>query len=343
MSINISKIRSELPENVLSCFDNFNIYYSPEYEAYLNNLHIDYEYMYNDSFGIIVQYNKILRFFKQVVLVSEPCPLKSPFIINEIGEIDNDELKFLDDVVGVLRKSKQHWISVTKAGSSFNAFPSESQRIPWGNYIVNLTQEVDTIFSNMQSKHRNMVRRGEKGQIDVKFGGTELLEDYILLDKETWKRSNVEVDNTQLYSTLLSAFPKQSIIAIAYKDSIPQAGILGLYNKSMFYYQYGASTSRPEPGSTHYLQWKMMLYMKSLGVRLYSFVGCRMNVDESTKLKSIQHFKEGFGGELKLSYTFKVIINKFVSKMFLVLFRLRWHKEKVDVVDQEISKWPNLN
>ena len=124
---------------------------------------------------------------------------------------------------------------------------------------------------------------------------------------------------------------------------MPQCGLLGLYSKACFYYEFGASAHRPEPGSTHYLQWQTILKMKSEGVRRYSFVGCRINVDKDSKLSNIQHFKAGFGGDLVRSFLFKCELNRLQTNLFKLLMFARTGKYSQDVVDQEKNKWKELN
>lgn len=144
--------------------------------------------------------------------------------------------------------------------------------------------------------------QGRKKDIVIKYGGKELLKGYMLLDKQTWERSGQATNNEPVYREYLNYLPHNAFIGIAYKGSIPQCGLLGLYSKASSYYEFGASAHRPAPGSTHYLQWQTILKMKSEGVLRYNFVGCKIDVDANSKLSNIQHFKAGFGGELARSF-----------------------------------------
>lgn len=133
------------------------------------------------------------------------------------------------------------------------------------------------------------------------------------------------------------------IVGVAYKNGVPQCGLIGIYNEQMFYYMYGASATHPEPGSTHYLQWETIKRMKADHVRYYNFVGCRINEDKNSKYHNIQHFKKGFGGNLEECYLFRVTSHKWKKALFNFLLRLKTGTTSEDVIDQEISKWQDIN
>lgn len=132
-------------------------------------------------------------------------------------------------------------------------------------------------------------------------------------------------------------------ITIAYMGEIPQAGACYFVNKQMCYYMYGASTNKPESGSTNLLHWEVIKYLKDIEVKRYSFVGCRIDVDPDSKYHSIQRFKERFGGELVQGYMFKTILNPWKYRLFHVLYKVKNRCNLMDAVDQEVDKWKELN
>lgn len=337
MSVSVSKARDQLPEEVIGKLDGANVYFSMEYEKYIHGEPSLAVYIYNEALIQVVSVHTIGGRFRTASLLSEPFWLQP--------EQDESVLKaFLDEVVLALKKEfKIHWVNVTPAGSLFQAYPTNSQRIRFGNYIIDLTQDEETLMAKMDSKHRNMVRRGERGGVEVKFGGVELLEDYISVDKQTWERNGQNVDHTRFYKRYIELLTPNVVVAVAYKDGVPQCGLIGAYNGQMFYYMFGASAHKPEPGATHYMQWQNILRMKQLGVSSYSFVGCRLNEDKNSKYHNIQHFKKGFGGELHECYLFRVTLNKPMRWLFNMLMLVRTKKKQEDVIDQELHKWQDIN
>ena len=178
----------------------------------------------------------------------------------------------------------------------------------------------------------------------MKFGGAELLDDYLILDKQTWSRSNKTMNNEAMYKKYLEVLGENSVVGIAYNtDGVPQCGLLGFYNNAMFYYMFGASANRPDPGSTHYLQFQTMKLMLERGVKAYNFVGCRINVDKDSKYEHIQHFKKGFGGELIECYMFKTVLRKIKFNFFKILYTLKTKTHLTDAIDDEFKKWEKIN
>jgi lipid II:glycine glycyltransferase (peptidoglycan interpeptide bridge formation enzyme) len=206
-----------------------------------------------------------------------------------------------------------------------------------------LNNDEETLWKNMHSKHRNSIRRADKGNVKIKFGSRELLYDYLILDYDTWERSDKKGNSIEYYENIFNYLADNAVVVIGYKDSVPQGGAIFIFNKEGAYYMYGASKNNPEPGTMNLLHWKAMLYMKDRGVKKYNFVGCRINVDEGSKYQGIQRFKEHFGGDLQMGYMFKVVINKTMYSLFQKSIQTVNKTKYNDAIDQEIHKWIELN
>lgn len=327
-----------LPEYILQKKDTWNVFYSEEYKNYSTDSQTVVRYFFTDLFLQVVTIHRIHRIFCNATLPSEPM-----YLGNTIPSFGEEQL-FLDRVMQELKENeKVDWLTVTPASTLFCAFPSLSQRIKFGNYILDITGSEEEVFQRITSKHRNMIRRGEKSKIECKIGGMELIDDYIKVDKQTWERSGEYTDHTVFYRNYVDRFDSRALVAVAYKDNVPQCGIIGVYNEAMFYYMFGASANHPEPGSTHFLQWQTMKYLKEQNVKRYNFVGCRLEVEAGSKYENIQRFKKGFGGELVECYLFKAVFNHTKKKVFDLLLQKRTGRTQNDVIDQEISKWKQIN
>lgn len=333
------KTYEELPKNVVENIKTANIFYSKEYNSYLKSEHSEVLYAYDDNMIICFTINYIRSIFKVAIFHSEPFD----YIKKEYAKYNVDV--FLNHVIFCMKKLyKVDWINLTFAGAVFTGYPSNSKRIKWGNCIINLCSKTEEdIFNNFTSKHRNMVRRGERANLEIKFGGMELLDDYLYLDVQTWSRSGKDFNNKDRYKKYIETLKDKALIGIAYKDGVPQSGLLGFYNHAMFYYMFGASSNKPEPGSTHYLQWETIKLMLKKNVQLYNFVGYRIDVDKGSKYENIQHFKKGFGGDLVECYMFKSVLCKWKYALFSLLYFLKNRSKPNDAIDQEIHKWKELN
>ena len=324
---------NNIPNEILGIMNVSNVFYSKEYNNYITSIGNKVWYICDENYVIAVTiYQKI--HIKYAIFPSEPIKLK---------DIENTNKKdFLDKTSYILKKNGVAWVN-TSAAAFFDTYPTNSRRIPFGSHVINLTCSEDELWKNIHSKHRNSIRRAEKGGIYVKKGGAELISDYHILDEATWRRSKRKSYGIDFFKKLSSGMGKNIIFYIAYKDEIPQAGACFFVNQVMSYYMYGASCDSPEPGATNFLHWEAIKNLKKEGVQRYSFVGCRIGEDENSKYHTIQRFKERFGGELIQGYMFKDILIPWKYNLFVNLYKLK-HKDKyTDAVDQEIDKWKELN
>ncbi len=337
--INEIKTLSEFCSSQLIQNDSVNIFFNEDYINLKLTPTAESFLLYSDSWVIpaIVKKKSVFRYAE---FLSEPYTFKS--------ESSETQKAFLNDASEYLRKKKKvQWINQSSTTALFANYPDKADVIPFGSHIIDLTNDEDTLMAKMHSKHRNVVKKAIKDGVIIKAGGAELLEDYYLIDKETWERSSLNGYSKEYYKAILESLPNNTCIYISYLNDQPQTGAIIIYNKQMSYYMYGASIKGAHNGAGNLLQWEVIRDMKRRFVLKYSFVGCRINVDESSKYYGIQRFKERFGGALFEGYLFKVIYNKFNYKIYQYLISLAasLKARKIiickDVIDQEIYKWKN--
>lgn len=332
--IRIANNYNEIPEDIKDLLNNANVFFSYAYENYAKLIGTKMLYVYDDQWIMPINIMKKYLFVFGVILSEE-------FRYND--NLSGDEVLFLNNVVQALKKkTKISWVT-TGTAALFHQYPKYSERIPFGSHIVNLELSEEELWKNIHSKHKNSIRRAEKGNVEVRMGGKELIKDYIQLDKMTWARSGKQSNGEPFFKNIIDGMGKEVIVAVAYKEGSPQAGGIFFKNSQMSYYMYGTSADHPEPGSANLLQWKMMLQFKHEGIKKYSFVGCRIGEDEDSKYHNIQRFKERFGGKLVQGYMFRTVLNPTRRKMFMFLYKMKNHKELTDVIDMEKHKWIELN
>jgi len=325
-----------LPKNIIKKLDNAPLFFSKEYEKNVLSRGQKPIYIWSDSTILVARVKKQL-FLRAALLECEPYTYN-------LDKYENEKI-FLDSAMKVFKKLGIQWTMTTNT-SRFHEYPTNAKTILSGNHIIDLTQTEEELWSNMHSKHRNSVRRGEKGEMDLEIGNKELIDRYTPLSNETYARSGQGGTVSHYYSSLVKHLEKNSIIALLSKDGELQAGGIFFYNSSIAYYLHGASVSRPEPGSTNYLLWTVIMMMKEKGVKEFSFVGYHVDAEPGSKLDGIQKFKERFGGRLENCYSFKYIQKPLYYKMYCLAMRLKSKKllhKYQDHIDEQINKYPELN
>lgn len=324
-------------QNVRASLSNANVFFHNEYAYYERNSGKEFFYCYSEKYIVPISITKKL-IFKYARMESEP------YIYNEYSY--ETEKAFLDDVCGYLEKNKIQWLMPSPASAIFDEVPSMAVKIPFGSHVINLESDLETLWSNVHSKHRNVIKKAEKEGVRIVKGiSDEILNDYHSIDIETWGRSNIKVDGVNHLKKQVEAMGDNIIFYLAYKNDFPQAGAIFYYNQTMCYYMYGASRNHSFTGSSNLLHWIAIQDMKAAGVKSYSFVGCRINEDKDSKYHGIQRFKERFGGELKRGYMFKCIFDRKKRVLFELsytlynFFRTGRFILLRDIIDQELYKW----
>lgn len=334
--MNIAKSYNELPIRLAEKLRNGNIFFSKEYEK--NTIYREQKvyYLWNDNYVISIRIKKEL-FLQAGIFMTEPLC---------IGILDkNTEKNFIDEVIVELKKQNIQWIICDRT-SRFQVYPTGSKTVLNGSHIIDLTQSEDEMWTNVHSKHRNVIRKAQKDGVEIKFGGIELLGEYVPIADITYARSKKVNASFDYYKSTIVGIENNTVVVLAIKDDIVQAGGIFFYNSKIGYYIHGASKNEPYAGAANLLIWEVMLYLKKLNVKEFSFVGYHHNTDSDSKLHGIQRFKERFGGVLEVSYNFKVINNKFKYSLYCLVIQLKSKnklKKYKDAIDEQIGEFPELN
>ena len=171
-------------------------------------------------------------------------------------------------------------------------------------YIIDLNQNLDTIWKNMdRSSHRNVKKAEQKGII-IKFNqGYEDFYDmynYHLRIKKHIQWFNIhDLDNIKKYGTLVTAEYNNKIISgsvfLEDKDNVV-SWIVASYR-----YSPNDDIRRLSGNATHLIQWEIIKYAKLKEKKEYNLGACAY--DESIN-KTLKQFKENLGGKPFTYYTY---------------------------------------
>ena len=197
----------------------------------------------------------------------------------------------------------------------------------YGSSVLDLTQNEDTIFSNIHSKHRNVIRKAQKEGVEIYENTSEQdIYDFQKITVETYARSNKVPLGIGYLLKYFHALSKTDRIKVffAKHNGIIQAGAIFIVSDNMSIYWHGSSINNCILGSSNLLQWEAIRYFKKNGIIWYDFGGCSFGEDEKTM--SINRFKDRFGG--KLQYYFGGIFVR--RKLLNIIFQaILWIKNKI--------------
>ena len=254
----------------------------------------------------------------------------------------NEEKYFLDTVVNLCRTNlRVDFIAKPQANAVFNSVPSNSIFVEWGTYQKDINLSEDDLMMSLKSKTRNMVRKAIKDGLKVEKATIDELYNSLF---ETFKRQKQEllIPDKNYLLNLEDNLGSNFLTLKCVKNKKIQCVVGIPHDSNIGYYLYGGTLRRPSSGAMNFLQFKTMIFLKNKGIKIYDFVGARINVSKDSKYYGIQRFKESFNAELKKGYNFKVVLNPLKYKLFNLIvslvYSLKGAKYKGDPIDQILKE-----
>jgi lipid II:glycine glycyltransferase (peptidoglycan interpeptide bridge formation enzyme) len=218
--------------------------------------------------------------------------------------------------------------------SIFRVFPTGAIAAPYGTMIIDLTQSEETLWGNIHSKHRNVIRNAIKKGVKI-HTGIEHSQIAHELVRDTFRRSKLPfMGRTSFMKMTQGLGPFVKIFIADYQGQVQGCGVFPYSNHSA-YYVYGGSIQAPLSGSMNLLQWEAIRHFRELGVKRYDFCGVRINPEKGSKQAGLMMFKERFGPRLVRGYLWKYPINPLKAGVYSLAVKLF---RGGDIVDAEHYK-----
>jgi lipid II:glycine glycyltransferase (peptidoglycan interpeptide bridge formation enzyme) len=173
---------------------------------------------------------------------------------------------------------------------------------------VDLSPDEDTLLANMKSKTRYNIRKGLRGGLTVRVGGSEDVGVFRNLVASTADRQGFSPPPVAHLAAMhdVMAARGHARLFLAEADGTAVAGILTIaWGDSVVYKRGGWSGDRPDLRPNEVLHWEAMRWAKQAGFHYYDFDGIDGDVAEivlrgepipDDELQSVTRFKLGFGG-----------------------------------------------
>lgn len=270
--------------------------------------------------------------FRVVRFMEETIPLEGTL---EIAE----ERAFLNDTVSYFRKAGIDMIIPGTNHAVFRTYPEGADAAPYATFVMDLTQPEETLWMNLHSKHRNVIRNAMKKGVTV-CRDLEHQQNAHALVKSTLERSGEKFRDLESFNNRICALHQHVEIFVAEHEGQMQGCAVIPFSQYSAYYLYGGSIPSPLTGSLNLLQWEVMRYFRKLGVRHYDLLGARINPEPGSKQEGIRRFKERFGGHLVQGYLWKVAFRPFKRWLYSSVMHLRGGGDVVDKERHKLSQLP---
>ena len=245
-----------------------------------------------------------------------------------------EEKSFLNSAVEYFRSIGAHMIIPGTTNAIFRTYPDDAIAAPYGTFLIDLTQPEETLWNNLHSKHRNVIRNAVKKGVRV-VSGLEHVDTAYNLVEETFKRSSMSFMSRESFNRMVRALGDQVKVFVAdYQGTIQGAAVIP-FSDFRAYYVYGGTNAEPLTGASNMLQWEAIKYFRGLGVKSYDFCGVRINPEKGSKQAGLMMFKERFGPKLVQGYMWKQSLEPLKSAVYSLGVRLL---RGGDIVDREHHK-----
>jgi len=297
---------------------------------YLSAISSEYGWFVSDKFVLPFVIKK--SFFVRRMIFTTETIYRSPSFTRE------EEKLFLSEVLAFARKMEVDFLGQPQANAVFSVYPEGSIFCEFGSYYLDLSRSEEELFNKLHGKHRNAIRKAMKDGIEI-VSGESYIDDCYYLIKRTMLRQRKPFVSREQLKKFHDNLQENVSFYVARKENVPQGCAVLFWNKLGGYYLYGGSLENPYPGSLNYLHWQAILDMKRKGVKIYDFVGARINPPAGSKPESLQRFKSRFGADLRRGYLWKYPLRKFKYGFYQNLKYLyqmmRWQKISRDIIDEE--------
>lgn len=287
----------------------------------------------SDQFGAIKSQSLHLFFYVKSVLGIKRLTFTAFEAHDSLSEESfNVELNF------ILKKLKKDLnISFITCPPSYVIFPYKVNikgctSAEFGTVKNNLTLSEEALFKNLHGKHRNVIRKAEKDNIQFEYG-PHLREDCYELIKSTLDREHVYFESHETFCKTYDSLANQVEYFVVKKNNEIHGAAIIPFDKRNAFYLLGGSPPRPSTGAMNFMHWKIMMYFKAMDVKSYDFVGIRLNPSKDSKLYGIKRFKIRFGGDVESGFLWKANLKPFQSFLFKLLYLAKNRSLPKDIIE----------
>lgn len=168
-------------------------------------------------------------------------------------------------------------------------------------WVLDLTQDIETILQNMRKNTRYYIRKAEKEGVKIiKSRDINELDKFYNVYDDTVKRQQWKAYSHDYLRKEFKIFSREGEIAIylaEYQGKIIAASLFIYYLGETFYHHSGSLTEYQKIPASYLLQWESIKDSKEKGMTKYNFFGIARDDNSKHPWAGLTFFKKGFGGE----------------------------------------------
>ena len=189
-------------------------------------------------------------------------------------------------------------------------------------FLKNKTEE--EVFSSFKPIYRNLIRKADKENVEVRFG-LDCFDDFYNLYKEKLVLENAPYDSYDQIKKLIFSLHEsdRSLCAVAYCNGVPDAAIANMNDNVNAYYLWAGTSTKSHQGSLRLLHWEIIKKYLEKGIENYRMGAAREGDLLNEKHARLLAFKTGFGSQIDKGFHFTLIVNKYKYKLYNFMLKLK--------------------
>jgi len=215
-------------------------------------------------------------------------PYQGPLLLNFSESVLGDMLKLITQLV----KPRYFALSLPSDGDARKlvALGWELKK----TIVVNLSLGSEQLWKNFKAETRNQVRQAERQGVEIYEPKAldDWLADYYAMHKAVYSRQGMKAPAKPAFYQALwdNLYEKRQlkVILAKHEGKTVAGGIFPIYKDTIYFLDGASSREHQKLRSNNLIQWHIISWAASEGLRLYDMVGAN--------IPSIAHFKRGFGG-----------------------------------------------
>lgn len=230
---------------------------------------------------------------------------------------------------GIIQLNLTHWVR----GENKLNVPLTSK---CATFLIDLSKSIDELWKDVDSKQRNIIRKGEKNEVEVLVlqgeRAVNYLHDFQTLRQVTQSRaigknakaSMLLKSNDYFRNILLQ--PSATLFVGKYDSEVASVALMLQGGQTVYYYSGGSNRDvNRKTGCSAYVIWKAIEYFKNRGdITYFDMGGVPVNPTKEHPAYGVYEFKRSFGGTYMEFDNGAIVINKW--KYALLSFVLKNRK-----------------
>lgn len=255
----------------------------------------------------------------------------APWFVDKVTEEQRDEfLRYI-----IWEAAKDHIVLLNMTHWIRNELPSVVEKTERAaTFLIPLNRTVDELWADVESKQRNIIRKGEKNDIIIlqvtKEDAINFLIDFQHLREKTQARaihrnakSSMLLKSDAFFRNVLMNMRSRLFVAKRGEDVAAMALILE-GGKTAYYYSGGSDYEiNKKTGASAYLLWNAITYYAEKNFAYFDMGGVPVSPEKTHPAFGVYTFKKSFGGEYMEFDQGKIVVNQWKYKILNFLLQQR--------------------